>query len=63
MERYVLDAAKKTTEANCILFAEEDKPQHVVDQLYTPVVKAAQNAVACRFSDGSSRLLRPQAGH
>jgi hypothetical protein len=52
--KYVMDEAAKTTEENCLMFSEPDKPKEVQKQLYTPIIKAAQNAMACQFSEGAA---------
>eukprot|EP00045_Choanoeca_perplexa_P019881 m.295270 g.295270 ORF g.295270 m.295270 type:complete len:59 (+) comp56361_c0_seq1:74-250(+) len=51
-----MDEASKTTEDNCLMFCDPDKPKEVQKQLYTPIVKAAQNAMACQFSEGTASV-------
>jgi len=50
--KYVMDEAALTTEENCLMFSEPNKSKEVQKQLYTPIIKAAQNAMACQFSEG-----------
>ncbi|EDQ92424.1 uncharacterized protein MONBRDRAFT_4967 [Monosiga brevicollis MX1] len=60
---YVLEAAAQTTEDDCLMFADPGMEDSERKQLYTPIMKAAQNAVACRFGQGALHRVAGNATH